>query len=114
MKDLKESLLDDEIVDKHFEDTVTLGYIQKFYNKHFDYHSRRKNDIEVGDIVLGPYVSAVAVGIVLAKNGDKFVVCYDGNNDINRYKNKKGELVYSYRYTQLIKIDKDALKYICK
>lgn len=113
MKDLVESLLNDDSIEKKFDDMEVMKYIEKFYKKYRemkDIEELSKN-IKIGDVVLYSNVDAPAVGVVLGVDDSGcFVVGDDEFPELKYFTNYKGEVRGNASPGQIIKINKNILK----
>lgn len=113
MKDLVESLLDDDSIEKKFDDMEVMKYIEKYYKKYryYDNIKRMSKDIKIGDIVLYAEFDAPCIGVVLYKDDyGKFVVGDDECSELKHFTNSKGEVRGNVYPDKIIKINKNILK----
>lgn len=113
MKDLFESLLDDDSIEKKFDDMEVMKYIEKFYKKYREIADveRLSKNIKIGDIVLYSEMDAPAVGVVLGVDDNGcFIVGDDEFPEIKCFTNSKGVVRGNVSPGQIIKINKNILK----
>lgn len=113
MKDLVESLLDDDSIEKKFDDMEVMKYIEKFYKKYREIEDieRLSKNIKMGDIVLYSEMDAPVVGVVLGVDDSGcFVVGTDEFPELKHFTNSKGVVRGNVSPGQIIKINKNILK----